>query len=121
MNRYEERYDTDQPWIIYTYGRTHDDWWPFWSSTRVLGYALIGCDCCICGERRVLKVKMPRFGPIVDTGKHEKRQSFLAEHAHPDRATNPLTWAQPLRNLAGLSADRRPPTDRERGNGGQDD
>jgi len=103
MSRIDAAYDTDQPWIIYEYGRTHDKWWPPWSSTRVLGYALIGCRCCICGDRTVLKIKMPRFGPVTKTvGKHERRMAYLAKHEHHDRNDAPMTWAQPLANLAAL-------------------
>lgn len=56
-----ERYDADQPWVIYRYGATHDKWWPFWSSTRVLGFAKVECECAICGERHMVKA------PILGT------------------------------------------------------
>lgn len=44
--KWMERAETGQPWVIYTYGRTHDGWWPLWSSTRVLGRARVGLECC---------------------------------------------------------------------------
>jgi len=107
---WRENYDTDQPWVIYTYGRTHDGWWPFWSSSRVLGVARIGLECTVCGTREVVTIRLPRFGdvPVPEGGKHERRRQFLADHAHPDRGA-PMSWALPLRNLAahpgGLNVD----------------
>lgn len=95
-----ETYETTQPWVIYTYGLTHDLWWPPWSSTRVLGYARIGCECCICGDRTVLTIKVPRFGSVPDQGKHPKRVAYLEQHRHPLQRTAPETWVRPLRNPA---------------------
>ena len=95
-----ETYETTQPWVIYAYGKPHDRWWPFWSSTCVLGKAKIGCECAICGERITVTLSMPRFGPVKDNGKHPLRQAFLDAHQHPDQQRNPLTWARPLRNPA---------------------
>lgn len=99
--RFLENYDTDQPWVIYTYGLTHDGWWPFWSSTRVLGFARIGMECMVCGKTEVAKIRCPRLGavPVPPTGKHERRMRFLGEHEHADRGA-PMSWARPLRNLA---------------------
>lgn len=91
-------YETSQPWVIYTYGLTHDGWWPFWSSTRVLGYAKIEAWCTICGVREVFTCRMPRFGEIRDTGPHPLRTAFLARHVHRLRNTAPETWAAPLAN-----------------------
>ena len=95
-----ETAEADQPWVIYVYGRTHDKWWPFWNSTRVLGIARIGLECMVCGTREVVTLRMPRFGavPEPEGGRHEERLRFLAAHAHPDRGA-PMSWAQPLRNL----------------------
>ena len=91
--------ETTQPWIIYTYGLTHDDWWPLSSSTKVLGYARIQMHCSVCGVREVAKIKMPRFGAVPEppTGRHPMREAFLATHRHPDRG-HPMSWAQPLAN-----------------------
>lgn len=99
VNRRLDTYDTDQPWITYHYGRTHDEWWPFWSSTRVLGLARIGVACMVCGDSSVLTVRLPRFGPVPDVGKHPKRTAYLVAHEHPDRG-HPMSWAVPLRNMA---------------------
>jgi hypothetical protein len=90
-------YETAQPWVIYHYGRTHDAWWPFWSSTRVLGRACVEAECAVCGDRTPLWFRIPRFGEIVDRGHHPKRVAYLAEHAHPDRP-HPMAWAKPLLN-----------------------
>jgi hypothetical protein len=100
MSKWHETAEADMPWVIYTYGRTHDGWWPFWTSSRVLGLARIGLECCICGEREVVSLKMPRFGPVPmpKGGKHVERLRFLAAHVHPDRS-HPIAWARPLRNL----------------------
>lgn len=86
-----ETYETKQPWVVYTYLRT--DLW-----TRVFGRTEIAAECCICGQRDVLKLKMPRFGKIVDRGPHPKRIAFLAEHVHKLQQTAPETWARPFRN-----------------------
>ena len=96
-----ETYEVTQPWVIYTYGRTHDDWWPFWNSTRFLGRARIGLECCVCGHREVVTLRIPRFGSVPEpaSGRHPERERFLAEHAHPDRG-HPMSWARPLRNVA---------------------
>lgn len=96
-----ERAESTQPWVIYTYGRTHDRWWPLWSSTRVLGRARIGMSCCVCGHTEIASLPMPRFGtvPKPTSGRHPARERFLTEHAHPDRG-NPMSWSRPLRNVA---------------------
>lgn len=95
-----ERAEESQPWVIYTYGRTHDHWWPFWNSTRVLGRARIGLECCVCGHTEVVSIRIPRFGQVPEpkSGRHSERERFLDEHAHPDRG-NPMSWARPLRNF----------------------
>lgn len=94
-------FETTQPWVLYHYGLTHDLWWPFWTSTRVLGHARIGMECMVCGEYRVARIRMPRFGPVPPPpgGRHRLREQFLAEHRHPDRGA-PMSWALPLANLA---------------------
>lgn len=98
--KWKETAEVTQPWVIYTYGRTHDFWWPFWNSTRIIGRARIGMECCVCGHTEVTNFRIPRFGPIVQpaSGRHPVREKFLAEHAHPDRG-HPMSWVRPLRNL----------------------
>ena len=103
-------YETSQPWVCYHYGRTHDKWWPFWNSTRVLGRMCIVAECCVCGNRTPLWMRIPRWGevPTPKGGRHLRRLEYLSEHLHPDRG-HPISWARPLRNLAvfdkGLSLD----------------
>lgn len=92
-------YDTDQPWVCYHYGRTHDRWWPLWNSTRVLGRACIVCQCAVCGDRTAVWLRIPRFGQIPDRGNHPARDAYLAKHAHPDRGA-PMSWKLPLLNPA---------------------
>ena len=96
-----DTYETEQPWITYHYGLTHDLWWPFWTSTRVLGYCKIGLTCCVCGTQEVAKLRIPRFGPVPEPegGKHAYRVEFMHQHEHPDRG-HPMSWALPLRNAA---------------------
>jgi hypothetical protein len=89
--------ETTQPWVVYTYGRTHDKLWPFWNSTRVLGRCCIICECAVCGDRLPLWMRIPRFGPVIDKGHHPKRNEYLAAHRHPDRGS-PMSWARPLLN-----------------------
>lgn len=92
--------EATQPWVIYTYGRTHDGWWPLRNSTRILGHAKIGMECCVCGHTEIAKLRIPRVGAVPEpaSGRHAERERFLAEHAHPDRG-NPMAWARPLRNF----------------------
>lgn len=94
-------YETTQPWVLYRYGLTHDGWWPFWNSTRVLGRAKIGMECMVCGARETANLRMPRFGPVPEPegGRHPARVAFLKAHQHPDRG-HPMSWAKPLANLA---------------------
>lgn len=98
-HRTHETFETTQPWVTYTYGLTHDQWWPLWSSTRILGRARIRATCCVCGHSEVITMRIPRFGevPAPESGRHPLRQRFLDEHAHPDRG-HPMSWALPLRN-----------------------
>jgi hypothetical protein len=91
-------YETSQPWVVYTFGRTHDGWLPPWSSTRVLGRACIVVQCAVCGDRTVLWIKIPRLGPVPDSGNHPARDVYLAAHAHPDRGAL-MSWALPFLNI----------------------
>ena len=109
MSSGRDTYETTQPWVLYHFGLTHDGWWPLWTSTRVLGRARIRCTCCVCGDRTVLTIRMPRFGQVPDVGHHPARSAYLAAHEHVDRG-HPISWALPMSNLAvfgtqGLSAD----------------
>lgn len=95
-------FETTQPWIIYRYGYMHDRWWPPHNSTRVLGYAKIGMECAVCGISVIARIRIPRFGDpsrARSGPRHERREQFLAEHAHPDRGA-PMSWARPLLNPA---------------------
>lgn len=96
MSRAEE----SQPWVLYHYGLTHDLWWPFWSSTRVLGRMRIRMECMVCGKSEAPWLRIPRLGPVPEPkgGRHAERERFLAEHRHPDRGS-PMSWAKPLANL----------------------
>lgn len=89
-----------QPWVIYTYGRTHDMWWPFWNSTRFLGRASITMSCMVCGDVTSVWYRIPRFGPVPvpASGRHPLREKYLADHAHEDRG-HPMSWARPLENM----------------------
>jgi hypothetical protein len=93
-------YETTQPWVVYHYGLTHDRWWPFWNSTRVLGRGRIVMQCAVCGEEEIAVIKVPRLGRIVAPAAYpEPRRRFLDAHAHPDRGA-PMSWAKPLVNPA---------------------
>lgn len=92
-------YDTDQPWVVYHYGRTSDRFWPPWKSNRVLGRAAIDCQCAICGVTERVWVKIPRFGPVDRYDKHPARIRFLLTHLHEDRPPM-MAWALPLLNPA---------------------
>jgi hypothetical protein len=95
----QSAYETDQPWVTYHYGRTHDLWWPLWSSTRVLGRACIVVQCAVCGDTTPIWLRIPRFAPIPDNGHHPKRLAYLKAHEHPDRGA-PMSWQLPLLNPA---------------------
>jgi hypothetical protein len=88
-----ETYEVDQPWVIYRYLTTD-------RRTRFTGVAKIQCECAVCGESRVLKLRIPRFGRIVDRGKHPERIKFLLEHVHRGEKHHPMAWAKPLLNPA---------------------
>jgi hypothetical protein len=94
-------FEVTQPWVTYTFGLTHDRWWPFWNSTRVLGRSRIRCVCAVCGDNTVLSLRIPRWGPVPEPagGRHPAREQYLAEHRHPDRG-HPMSWAMPLLNPA---------------------
>jgi hypothetical protein len=97
-------FETDQPWIVYHYGRTHDSWWPFWNSTRILGRACIIAQCAVCGDKTSLWFRIPRLGEIHDNGSHPRRLEYLAAHTHPDRGAQ-MSWKLPLLNPEGLTLD----------------
>jgi hypothetical protein len=92
-------FETSQPWVIYTYGLTHDRWWPLWTSTRVLGRARIRMECAVCGRCEIASLRIPRWGKVPEpvSGRHPARERFLESHAHPDRGA-PMSWARPLLN-----------------------
>lgn len=100
-DRWRHTYEVSQPWVAYHFGRTHDRWLPFWSSTRFLGRARIGMECAVCGAHDVASVRIPRFRPVPApaSGRHPERERFLREHAHPDRGA-PMSWAKPFLNPA---------------------
>jgi hypothetical protein len=91
-----QTYETTQPWVVYTYGRTHDKGWPFWRSSRVLGRAAIGMECAVCGKLQIIVLKIPRFGPLPVV-QPRARTEFLLEHIHKDRG-HPMSWVKPLMN-----------------------
>lgn len=94
------RAEESQPWVLYVYGLTHDGLWPLRTSTRLLGYARIRCECMVCGDRTVMQLPIPRLRrvPRPANGRHPARENYLRAHEHPDRG-HPIFWAQPLRNL----------------------
>ena len=90
-----ETYDTDQPWVIYRYLSTDRE-------TRITGRSRIQCECAVCGTRKTLRLRIPRFGKITPPkgGKHVERLRFLQAHLHADAARHPMSWARPLLNPA---------------------
>jgi len=99
MKHRHDTFETSQPWVVYTYGLTHDKWWPFWNSTRVLGRARILMTCAVCGVQKIARIPIPRWGKIPEPegGKHVVRRAFLLAHEHPDRG-HPMSWEMPLLN-----------------------
>lgn len=90
-----ERYDTDAPWVCWQFLSTD-------ARTRVTGRMVVLMDCCVCGESRKLRLRIPRTGAIPERGKHPARARFILDHLHPDRG-NPMSWAKPLRNPAAFA------------------
>jgi hypothetical protein len=92
-----ETFETDAPWITYRW--LSDD-----RETRFTGRMRMRAICCICGGQRMLRPRIPRFGPVPvpEGGRHPVRLAFIEEHAHPDRGA-PMSWALPLRNPAAFS------------------
>lgn len=87
-----ETYETEQPWVIYRYLTTD-------RTTRLTGRSIIQCECAVCGARRKVRLRIPRFGKITDEGRHPERVRFLLAHLHRDRP-HPMAWARPLLNPA---------------------
>lgn len=90
-----ERYDTDAPWICWRFLTTD-------ARTRITGRMVVLMDCCVCGETRKLRLKIPRVGDTTTQGKHPARAQFILDHLHPDKG-HPMSWAKPLRNPFGIS------------------
>ena len=103
VERYERRvgraadeghYDTDLPWICWWFLSTDRE-------TRFTGRSRVLMQCAMCGEKRKLRFRIPRFGPIPDRGEHPVRTRFKLDHLHRhDRSRNPFSWALPLLNPA---------------------
>lgn len=90
-----QTFERDMPWVVYTY-LTSD------RRTRITGRSHIECCCSICGQNQLVKIRIPRLGPVPEpaSGRHPQRECFLAGHRHPDKAHNRLLWMLPLRNVA---------------------
>lgn len=90
-----ETYETDAPWVTWTF--LSDDW-----ETRITGRSRMKMTCCVCGEREIIRVRIPRVGPVPtpEGGVHPERIKAKQRHAHPDRGA-PMSWALPLRNPFG--------------------
>lgn len=87
-----ERYDTDQPWICWRFLSTD-------ARTRVTGRSVIRMDCCVCGAKETVRIRIPRFGPVPvpPGGRYAERVRFMLAHLHPDKG-HPMSWEKPLRN-----------------------
>jgi hypothetical protein len=103
MDTYEEEY----PWVIWHYGLSHDLWWPPRRSTRWTGHMKVEAECLVCGDRRTLRLSIPRVGKIkgFPSGRHPAREHYLRGHLHPGRS-DPLTWSRPLANPDALRGSR---------------
>lgn len=87
-----ETYETDAPWVTWTWLSTDRE-------TRITGRSRLKLTCCVCGEREIVRVPIPRWGPVPEPegGVHPERAKAKIRHAHPDRG-HPMSWALPLRN-----------------------
>lgn len=76
--------EASHPWIFWSFGKTHDLWWPLWRSTRITGRARVGAYCVYCNHYEELVIRVPRFGLVeAPVGKrHPAREKFISEHLH---------------------------------------
>jgi hypothetical protein len=81
----EGHYDTDLPWVCWWFLSTDRE-------TRFTGRSRVLMQCAICGQRRKLRLRIPRFGPIPDRGEHPITQ-FKLDHLH--RWSDPCPWCGP--------------------------
>lgn len=95
MHVQHSTYETEQPWVVYHYLTTD-------RRTRITGRSVIECECAVCGERRKVRIRIPRFGrvPAPVGGRHPERVRFLLDHLHRGEERHPMSWARPLLNLA---------------------
>jgi hypothetical protein len=87
-------YDTAMPWIC---------WW-FLSKDREVrftGRSRIELRCAVCGTRKRIKIRIPRFGAVnPERREHPARIAFKLAHLHRDSKRHPMAWAEPLLNPA---------------------
>lgn len=90
-----QTYETTAPWITWT-------WLSLDRETRITGRSRMRLTCCICGLSEIIRIRIPRWGPVPEPegGVHIERLRAIERHAHPDRR-NPADWALPFRNPAG--------------------
>lgn len=96
-----ETYEVGSPWITYHYLTTD-------RQVRITGRSKILLACAICGHEETVTLRIPRVGPVPTPvgGRHEKRVEFVRAHQHTaDQRRDRMTWAKPLRNMAGLDPD----------------
>lgn len=88
MKERRETYETDAPWVTWTWLSTDRE-------TRFTGRMRMLLT------RETIRVRIPRFGrvPEPEGGIHPARHEAKERHAHPDRG-HPMSWALPLRNIA---------------------
>jgi hypothetical protein len=87
-----ETYETTAPWVTWT-------WLSVDRETRITGRSRMLLTCCICGKKEIVRIRIPRFGPVPEppNGIHPERLRAIERHAHPSQR-NPSDWALPLRN-----------------------
>ena len=63
------------------------------------GRSRLKLTCCICGKREIVRIPIPRWGPVPkpESGVHPERLKAIDRHSHPTRR-NPADWVLPLRN-----------------------
>lgn len=90
-----ETYETDAPWITWTWLSTDRE-------TRFTGRMRHKLTCCICGKTEIVRTPIPRWGPVPkpEGGIHPMRVAAIERHSHPGQR-NRADWALPLRNPVG--------------------
>lgn len=86
-------YETEQPWIIYTYPYTDA------VCAKKGLQAFVSMQCAVCGEQIHWAPKIGEELPEYIDGRAPVRIDFCQLHIHPEKG-HPMSWSMPLLNPA---------------------